>query len=110
MIIKQPGLIRPSTSDRLSQQTGENRLMLTSARKSDGSSVETLRQQMALGMKGTLTRKVSGVVNVMGSATSTAWHIHSGRPTTLSNLLPARASSSTSSRSESAANSTCRCR
>ena len=53
-----------------------------------------------------ITRTVSGVVKVTGSATSTAWHIHSGRPATDSNLLPVRASSKMSSRRESAVNST----
>ena len=53
-----------------------------------------------------LTKTVSGVVKVTGSATSTAWHIHSGRPATDSNLLPVRARSKMSSRSESAVNST----
>ncbi len=53
-----------------------------------------------------LTRTVSGVVKVMGSATSTAWHIQSGRPAIDSNLLPVRASSKMSRRKESAVNST----
>lgn len=56
--------------------------------------------------KAWLTKTVSGVVKVMGSATSTAWHIQSGRPATDSNLLPVRASSKMSSRRESAVNST----
>ena len=54
----------------------------------------------------TLTRTVSGVVKVTGSATSTAWHIHSGRPETDNNLLPVRANSNMSSFSVSAMNLT----
>jgi len=60
--------------------------------------------------KAWLTKTVSGVVKVMGSATSTAWHIQSGRPAIDSNLLPVRASSKMSSRRESAVNSTYLCK